>query len=329
MKTIACFYHKNCADGLAAAAAVYNAFGDANVEYIPSNYGDRLPDWVDQGLPEEQRRRYHAIYIVDFSFPAQQLDALAKCTDKLVVLDHHKSAREDLENVDFAHNVEVIFDMDKSGAQLAWEYFEEEGNTWWNYGVALVQDRDLWRWEFADKSKNFHHAINIELLQDTEISDTIRINRMLELLSAPRYALERGVVYAPMWDMLVKDFAGRAIMNSVEVQLAEGQSDQTVYTCWCPPMFASDVGHAICEEHPEAIATCLSHNPEKGGIAISLRRATENSTLVTADALARKNGGGGHANAAGCFVEYDDVRLNNTVDKNPQLGEWTLLDNIL
>ena len=57
------------------------------------------------------------VFIVDFSYPRTILEEMEESAESLVVIDHHKTAEEDLRGLDYCH-----FDMTHSGAYLAWEY---------------------------------------------------------------------------------------------------------------------------------------------------------------------------------------------------------------
>ena len=119
-------YHANCDDGFGAAYAAWCKFGD-QARYIPVQYGQPMPrvEGADR------------VYILDFSYPRAELVALDSICS-LRVLDHHKTAQEDLDGLDFA-----TFDMDKSGAVLAWEHFHPAISI--PRLLEYVQDRDLWR----------------------------------------------------------------------------------------------------------------------------------------------------------------------------------------
>ena len=120
-------YHANCVDGFTAAWCAWQKFGD-DAEYLPANYGDRPPEAL--GLD---------VLILDFTYPRRELEYMAKVADSIRVLDHHKTAREDLEGLDFA-----LFDMDRSGAGIAWDELHGAPRP---KLVDYVEDRDLWRWE--------------------------------------------------------------------------------------------------------------------------------------------------------------------------------------
>ena len=97
------WYHANCADGFGAAWSAWKILGD-RAEYHPVRHGDPMP-----GYSPETR-----LAIVDFAYPREQLLDLKEKVEALIVLDHHRSAAEDLKGLDFAH-----FEMCKSGARMA------------------------------------------------------------------------------------------------------------------------------------------------------------------------------------------------------------------
>ena len=125
------FYHANCMDGLCAMYVSRKALlekGETDITVVAVHY--------KQPFPEFNYQPTDSIFIVDFSFTKEiLLDMSQKCN--VVVLDHHVSAEKELKDLPFAH-----FDMSKSGAGMAWDYFYPEQKM--PYVVQMVQDRDLW-----------------------------------------------------------------------------------------------------------------------------------------------------------------------------------------
>lgn len=115
------FYHSNCADGFGAAFAAWRKFGDTGAMYCPVSYGQPVPGLPELGGSEPR----HCIFILDFSWPGAQLLELAERPDveSVVVLDHHASARRELESVSHP-KLRVQFSEDHSGAWMAWRYFQ-------------------------------------------------------------------------------------------------------------------------------------------------------------------------------------------------------------
>lgn len=130
-------YHANCLDGFGAAYALYVSCRQGEecpCEFVAGVHGEPPPDAAGRDL-----------YLVDFSYRRPVLDELCRLARSVTVIDHHVTAEQELAGLDRVHgNLRVLFDMEKSGAVLAWEYFHEKPPP----ALLLhVQDRDLWRFE--------------------------------------------------------------------------------------------------------------------------------------------------------------------------------------
>lgn len=126
-------YHANCMDGFTAMWCA-NLYFNGNIEVVPARNGH-------DDRPESVAGR--DVYIVDYSFPRDWLIEMNEQANSLVVLDHHKSAEADLEGLDFCQ-----FDMNRSGAGMAWDFFFPDQPRPWV--VDYVEDQDIWKWELDD-----------------------------------------------------------------------------------------------------------------------------------------------------------------------------------
>ena len=145
-------YHgRHCPDGFAAALAAW-LFYEGQAEFLGLDHGD-IKSVAD--LPELTGR---AVYILDFSFSKELMQAIEAQAAKLVMLDHHRSAAEKLDG--FACRCGVVhFDMNKSGARLAWEFFLMDQPL--PDLVRFVEDRDIWVWQYPE-SPGFLAALDME-----------------------------------------------------------------------------------------------------------------------------------------------------------------------
>lgn len=132
MKPDLCVYHGGCDDGFGAAFAIWKRFGDS-VAYHPGVYGVPPPDVT--GLN---------VAVVDFSYKRDVMREIATKAKSVLVLDHHKTAEAELAGLraDGCPNVEVHFDMSRSGAMMAWQYFHPDSDI--SEFFEYLQDRDLW-----------------------------------------------------------------------------------------------------------------------------------------------------------------------------------------
>lgn len=154
--TTAVIYHDHCPDGWTAAWVAHRALTAKGIKpaLIPASHGTPPPDLtgVDQ------------LYIVDFSYPHKDLRWLTEGGRRVVVLDHHQTAIDDIcanhgdypgeapwgdgargdrYVMRYTGGYDTVLDTNRSGAGITWDYF--------NPGeprpavVDYVEDRDLWR----------------------------------------------------------------------------------------------------------------------------------------------------------------------------------------
>ncbi len=261
MKTL-CIYHGNCADGFGAAWAVRHALGD-DVEFHPGVY---------QNDPPEVTGR--EVVFVDFSYKRPVMEQLAQAARSLVVLDHHKSAAEDLVGLDHLPNVELHFDMERSGAMIAWDYFNPDTPP--PPLLAHIQDRDLWL--FALPGTREIQAAVFSYPYDFGVWDEL-MAMPVEDLQLDGMAIERK--HHKDVAELVATFRYRMTIGGHDVPVAN-----------LPYTLTSDAGHLMAQGEP--FAACYWDTPE--GRVFSLR-STEAGADVSA--IAKQYGGGGHRNAAG------------------------------
>jgi len=136
-------YHGHqCPDGFAAALAAW-LYYEGRAEFLGLDHGDVKS--IDD-LPALDGR---AVYILDFSFAEPLLRAIDARAAKLVLLDHHQSAARKLSEFVSQSGV-VHFDMSKSGARLAWEFFQPQQPL--PDLVRYVEDRDIWVWQYPESA---------------------------------------------------------------------------------------------------------------------------------------------------------------------------------
>jgi len=268
-------FHSNngtshCPDGFAAAYAAWVKFGWHAI-YLPCVYGDQA--WrIDDG---------DLVYIVDFSYPRDVLVGMADIAT-VAVLDHHRTAQAALEGLPFA-----TFDMNRSGAQLAWEYFhpnEPEPPL-----ISYVADRDLWRKELPG-TEEIHRAL-ASFPQDFTVWDT--------LAKLPNYVEFMAHVGAPLWiahQEAVKDLARSAVPERFA-------GHPVLCTNTDNYALVSDALNLLCQEHPQWDFAMNFWLQGDGTVKVELRSVGD----FDVSEIAKRYGGGGHRNAAGCTVKESDL----------------------
>ncbi len=275
MKTI-CIYHKNCFDGICAAWVVSKVYPDT--EFIPMNYGDDFPEkiYYDRDLHD-----YELIF-VDFSLPRAELIQLERIFDKLLVLDHHKTAQKELEGLSFA-----IFDMNESGASLAWKHFFPNESL--PLLVKYIKDRDLWLFK-----EEYSHEVNAWIQ-----SFPMMIEVCEELFQRTGFDVLSGNLAKPIEGgasiLRYKETMTQTMCKQARIQVVGNYAVPVVNAT----TLFSEVGHELCKKYPTApFAACYFDRILDGMRQWELRSIGD----FDVSEVAKKLGGGGHKNAAG-FVE--------------------------
>lgn len=276
-----------CLDGRIAAWVLWSKWPEVPIVY--AQYGDEAPDVTGKH-----------VLIVDFSYPKSVLAAMAAEAKSITVLDHHKTAQDDLaefktlqirspESVQFhadsgrGPRIQALFDMTKSGAKLAWEYVWP-GRTA-PMIVQFVEDRDLWLFHL-DGTKE----INAFLMSfDYDMAAFNRFARQIEGAGERAHIIAEGSAilrdrYRLMQQML--DSTTRTmVIGGHRVPVAN-----------MPYAMASDAAGQLAEGNPFA----ATYFDRSDGLRAFSLRSREGGLDVSEIAELYK--GGGHKGAAGILM---------------------------
>lgn len=263
-----CVYHADCIDGFTSAWIVKQQFPD--ISFAEGRY--------HKELSIEQFRDKHVIF-VDFSTKAYTLCDIAEIAKSVLIIDHHASAEKELSMIsESLHNVELVFDMTKSGAMLTWERYNDGPAP---FIIKLVQDRDLWVFEYKETKPVMAYAKTLD--QTFDVWDKFMnedIKYMSKIGDVIYNARQKDVKY------LVDNNAFKAIVDGEEVLVAN-----------IPSIFSSEAGHEMVSRLG------------KFSVTYSISRDGSYNYSFRADGkydvskLATRFGGGGHPNASGCSTD--------------------------
>jgi oligoribonuclease NrnB/cAMP/cGMP phosphodiesterase (DHH superfamily) len=285
-------YHGGqCPDGFGSAWAAWMYFraraeviaGQVSVEYIAANHGDEAPDCAGA-----------IVFLLDFSWRRPVLIELLKKARHVVILDHHLSAAKDLEGLatEFS-NLDLVFDMRRSGAVITWQYFHQRPVPTL---LCYVQDRDLWQFALPD-SRDVTAAImsypfGFELWRqwheeggavvgDTEAGDTVADGPED---SAIRLLAREGKTINRFRRQMIEYYKTRAFTGII--------AGFTVPIVNSPLVINSELLNELANGAPFAAGYS-----DKGDKRFWSLRSSENGADVSA--IAFRFGGGGHPRAAG------------------------------
>jgi oligoribonuclease NrnB/cAMP/cGMP phosphodiesterase (DHH superfamily) len=193
--------------------------------------------------------------------------ALRARVRELVILDHHKSAQEELGDLDF-----VTFDMDRSGAMMGWNYMHPGTDP--PPLIRYVQDRDLWRFELPNSREVTaalgSYPMDFQVWKSLDVDDLAR----------------EGTAILRFRDQTVQTMVGFARWGEIDghrVPIVNATAH------W------SDVGEAMLREFPEAPFVGAYFEDADGVRRWSLRSRPD----FDVSEVAKRLGGGGHRQASG------------------------------
>lgn len=303
-------YHDNCADGFGAAFSAWLKLGD-EAEYLPMQYG-KVPE------PQDLRDMVDCrdVYVLDFNLPKAGMDELFASADRVVWLDHHKTAFEmwcgeytkGMSHDDRRPPHHICLDDNKSGALLAFEYFHPGEPV--PMSLCMIDDRDRWQfklngtkefsaalfsmqpWSFdqwvtlgcGDSYPNYDlHSQGEAILRahDANVASVVKGGARPCAIAAPG-TCEEGLDYSKPYPWQWNN---------------GGYFDVPGLAANCPPHLTSDVGHELATQSGTfGLCWCLS---QEGLIAHCSLRSNGDYDV---SAIAKAFGGGGHRNAAGFEV---------------------------
>jgi uncharacterized protein len=278
-KEIAVLYHGGCPDGFGGAYAAWKKFGDT-ADYIP----------VKHGLPPPEGLAGKKVYFVDFCYPQEIMDALVSKVASVTVLDHHLGNKDVVERMP-----EHVFDEKRSGAVIAWSYFNPDIPV--PLLLKYVEDGDLYVFKLPDSravlaymyAQPFHFDVWDLLLAQLE-NDAERA-----------VLIAHGKIYAEHFAILVEQIANKAVLVSFE--------GFECYLVGAAGMFASDVGHRLVLMKPPLAIVVNLHGDV---LHVSLR--SDSSTDVSA--IARKYGSNGHPRSSSFRLKWGDPLPWKVIDEH-------------
>lgn len=263
-----CIYHGNCIDGFTSAWVVRLALGNT-VTFYAGAYQEPSPDVT--GLD---------VILVDFSYKRPVLEQMVQRAASVTILDHHKTAQADLTGL---LGAQTVFDMEHSGAHITWRHYFPKDNP--PPLLLHIEDRDLWRFtlpktrEIQANLSSYPYDFAVwDSLMATDPTTLARDGEAIERKHAKDIAELLPITMRPMR------------IGGYAVNVAN-----------LPPTLVSDAGHELAVGKP--FGACYWDTPQ--GRVFSLRSTNEGKDVSE---IAKQYGGGGHRNASGFRVSFDQAR---------------------
>ncbi|MBS1142237.1 MAG: Phosphoesterase [Proteobacteria bacterium] len=305
------FYHADCLDGFGAAYAAWRLFGDAAI-YRPMHHGER---WEMADIAG------HSVFILDFSFPPDVLEKMATLAKSVIQIDHHASALHAWagrltasKNSQQCHQhptlpLLVIFDLEKSGARLAWEHFHPDTPP--PLAILHIEEQDMWRFVLPG-TRPFCRALRLlpfdlhiwhQLVIDTADDTTQRYGELILQGTAIEQFFQREIERLAQSNLRTAVRTRGEPVDSLQAQRHGQEIVTDGDSAWLAirgvainsnALFASELGNSLAEQ--SGTYGLIWHFSGDGEIKASLR--SKGKTLDVS-LIATRYGGGGHPNAAG------------------------------
>ena len=298
-------YHDNCADGFGAAWAAYKKFGANGAEYLPMSYNNprvklEQVEFTNSILHFPVNIAGRDVYILDFSFSPEIIDAMLRDANSVTWIDHHKTAFEafnfnatkPVHLNDFELNLEIILDPNKSGCVLAWEHFHPD--TVVPALLRYIEDRDLWRWQ---------HTYTRDLATGLR-SKPFTFDWFDYAYHNISTVIDKGMAMNELFDQQLADITKKHMVVMINGRL--GCLGRAVN---CTPQFSSEAGNILAKESGTfGMTWCVGSD---GMVNVSLRSIGDYDVST----MAKSFGGGGHKNAAGFKIPFDQLYVEDNILK--------------
>ena len=293
-----CIFHAPCPDGTAAAFAVGRAYPDC--EFFGVNRGS---DETDTQLPENIEGKN--VLIVDFVYSRDLMEVLIGIAASVVVVDHHTSEHDLLEELSHIHTEEkfsYIYSETVCAAVLAWLWLlpHEALPPLYEY----INDNDTGAWQLPNVGW-LRRGLGVG-------TPVIGPGRSLfpdfELFSEGIDAGKNFIISRMVMGMLAAEIEWRDIRS--DVQRAAFRRLRVAPEYWCKIVNVSSpnsggIHSAILEEYGIDFSMTYFRVDCNRSWKCSLRSRQDGT--VNVGSIAALLGGGGHACAASFTLRCDNI----------------------
>lgn len=274
-------YHSPCSDGFTSALCAYIYLRNKgknmeDIKFFPGNYGN--PD-----IPDVTGKN---VLICDFSYKKEIFDKMYEQTNgNILVLDHHKTAEKELENV---NNENKVFDMKHCGAYITWTYFFGFDNI--PKMIEYVEDNDLWKKLLPNTREftSFMFSVPFEFSEYEKFLDNNYIDNV---------AIPCGTGMQKQNDEYIRQLTKKTVPKFMEIN-----GKYYFVTCLNSDILKSELGNKLVDGLVYCnFSSIYSNDHFRNSTTFSLRSLNDRTDVSE---IAKLFGGGGHRNASGMAQKY-------------------------
>ena len=307
-------YHGGCTDGVAAAWALWSSSNNADRgwHFFPGVYQQEPPwDFIDDA---------NEVRFLDFSYKRPVVEAIFERTRRPVsIIDHHRSAIEDLEPITSAGGWyrPSRLDENRCGAYLTWQTFHPGAEP--PELLRYIDHRDRFDLDGAPNDLDeVIIALRAEPHEPAADGYQARFERWTYLMTDEGIRLLRadGKAMYRYYSQRVEEYVAAVIGGCAAWRFVrDGEEIAIGQFANVPFNFASDVGNELARLGT-GLGGCYWHSPNGVDVTFSLRSCGDADGASRR--LAEAFGGGGHPNAAGFKVAADSIRWADSIVEVPR-----------
>ena len=287
------FYHHPCVDGTMGytiAREYYEKIGKT-VKYEPCGIGR-----IDVNDIKDEN-----ILFIDITVKYDIMKKLILNNNNILVLDHHKTSMEDLKELPDQNK---IFDIKKSGASIAWDYFHPTEDS--PLVVKYVEDRDIWNKKLENNELFYSwfyklpatYEEYIKYFDNNLLSDAIGLNNNKENIKANNYKE-------------VDDYyINEEIKWTTVPQFISIGTNYYFIANTNSSILKSEIGNQLFKQYPLIDFSAVTNN-NLNNTHMSLRSIP---TAADVGEIAKFYGSGGHMEASGIKFPFLISHLGNLLD---------------
>lgn len=288
-------YHRKCLDGFTGLFLLYKT---KLIDRNATIYADVPSSNV---VPPNIKNKN--VIIIDVAYKYEIVHEIVSQAESVLFIDHHETIHDDVQkiknNKTIGSKLEIVYDINKSGATLVWDYFY---NTPPPLFVRYIEDNDIGKWKL-DYVHEFIIALQVLYKLDANI-DNFKNWDKLFLKEQIQKLIIRGRIYLELTNKQVKDNAPRVSIEAFpSVQFYDKYSEyfkkpaqyKVAVYCGTPCSSAADLSKKVFEEYECDFFISWVYLFEKKEYVLTFRSKT-----VDVGNIAKIFGGGGHKLAAAC-----------------------------
>jgi len=285
MKNVVGIYHSRDLDGWCSGAILRRKCNEDGNKFIPVpwDYGNDIP----------KIQKDCDVYMMDISFPPEELEKLAESIDgDLIMIDHHKTAIDGFNTIkNVPENMKHKFDTKFAACELVWEYLYPDKDI--SKCVELLGLYDSFRGQSKKESWN-EEVIPFQYYMRSVVNNLDSFND--EYLNDDKDFLNSSIENGkPIYKFLVNEAISYYNDNRIECEL-----DGNKAVMFNKERFNPHTMNINYHKDGFDVALCFWYKGGKWNFSIY----NENGKVDVSE-IAKKFGGGGHTKASGFLI--DDI----------------------